>query len=406
MPGEGASPNQPAPGASPQPGSSPESAFPVSAINAIVRRLLEGSFPSLWIVGEIANWRRHASGHCYFSLRDDSAQLSCVMFRADAERLPTDPEEGMQCSALGRLTVYETRGSYQLVVRSLEARGEGLWRLAFERLRAKLSSEGLFDPARKRTLPRVPSRIGIATSRSGAALRDVLAVVRRRAPWTRVIVCDCRVQGEEAVPEILAALDRLVRHGGSEAIIVTRGGGSVEDLWAFNDERLARAIAACPVPTVSAVGHETDVTIADLVADYRAPTPSAAAESVVPDGVALAAGLGRLAEGLVGGLRARVRRAEDRGKYGAESLIRSFAGSLRERRTRVHWLGGRLDVLSPLGTLRRGYAVPLGRDGEVLRRGAMFQRDSRFELRVVDARVGCRVEEVVANEEERHGSGD
>lgn len=374
------------------PGASPESAVPVSAVNAAARQLLEASFPSLWVVGEVTNWRRQPSGHCYFSLRDETAQLRCVMFRADADRLPTEPEEGMEVSALGRLTVYEARGSYQLIVRAMEARGEGLWRLAFERLRAKLAAEGLFDPQRKRALPRVPMRIGVATSRNGAALRDVLAVVRRRAPWTRVVFCDCRVQGPEAVPDIVGALERLARHGASEAIILARGGGSVEDLWAFNDERVARAIAMSPVPTVSAIGHETDLTIADLVADLRAPTPSAAAESTVPEASALIAGLHRLVDGLESGLRTRVQRGVTRCTEGGERLARSFAFGLRERRTRLAELGGRLDVLSPLATLQRGYSVAIGPGGEVLRTGRMFRPGNRFDLRVVDATVPCRVE--------------
>jgi exodeoxyribonuclease VII large subunit len=251
--------------------------WPVSQVNAVARELIEGALPPLWVVGEVANFTRARSGHCYFSLRDEYAQLRCVMWRDEARRLPTAPEEGMQVRALGRLSLYEARGEFQLVVSVLEGRGDGLWKLAFERLRAKLDAEGLTSPLRKRPLPRVPAVVGVVTSPDGAALRDVISVIRRRAPWTRLVVAGCRVQGDGAAAEIVAALERCGRFSGADVLIVGRGGGSVEDLWAFNDEAVARAIAACPVPVISAVGHETDFTIADLVADLRAPTPSAAA---------------------------------------------------------------------------------------------------------------------------------
>jgi len=383
----------PADAGEPRAGATPESAVPVSEINAAVRVLLEESFRPCWVLGEVANWRRVASGHCYFTLRDESAQISCVMWRSDAERLPTDPEEGMEVTALGRLSLYEARGTFQLAVRRLEARGEGLWRLAFERLRRKLEAEGLLDPARKRRLPRVPRRIGVVTSRTGAALRDVLSVVARRAPWTEVVVSHCRVQGEEAADEIVAALERLVRGGRCETIILTRGGGSVEDLWPFNEERVARAIADCPVPTVSAVGHEIDVTIADLVADVRAPTPSAAAELTVPDGAALRADVAALAAGLVQGLRQRIRRGEERTARFAAGLSGGVRLGLERREGRLGRLSGRLEALSPLGTLRRGYAVPLDVDGRVLRRIGMFELQETFALRVSDGLVRCRAED-------------
>jgi len=385
----GGKPDRTGPAAAP--GTTAETAVPVSEVNATVRRLLEDTFPSIWVVGEVANWKRHSSGHCFFSLRDEDAQLRCVMFRREASGLPTEPEEGMEVCARGRLTVYEARGSYQLVAQRLEARGEGLWRLAFERLRRKLAAEGLLDEARKRPLPRVPGTIGVVTSRNGAALRDVVSVVRRRAPWTRILVSSCRVQGEGAAREIVDALARAGRPEGVEVVILTRGGGSVEDLWAFNEEPVARAVAACPVPVVSAVGHEVDVTIADLVADRRAPTPSAAGEIVVPDARALRAELRRLGQGLVDGLRRRTRRGEDRLRRAADRLVSAAALRLERAGARLDRLGGRLDALSPIGTLRRGYAVPLGEDGRVLRRREAFGEGDRFRLRVVDGRVRARV---------------
>ena len=256
----------------------------VSEINKAVRSLLEESLPPLWISGEVANWKRASSGHCYFSLKDESAQLRCVMWRGEASKLPMDPEEGMRIRVFGQLTLYEARGDYQLSARTLDAEeGEGLWKLAFERVRKKLEDEGLLLPERKRPLPRFPQSVGIVTSLTGAALHDILTVLRRRAPWLRVVVRGSRVQGEGASKEVAQALETLSSSGLVEVVIVGRGGGSLEDLWAFNEEPVARAIAESPVPVISAVGHEVDVTIADLVADLRAATPSAAAEAVAPD---------------------------------------------------------------------------------------------------------------------------
>ncbi len=382
------------------PGETVETAIPVSRLNAAARRVLEESFPPLWVAGEVANWKRARSGHRYFTLRDEEAQVSCVMWRSDARRLPTDPEDGMEVCARGEVSLYEVRGDFQLVVRRMEARGEGLWRLAFEKLKRKLAEEGLLDDARKRPLPRVPERVGVVTSRAGAAVRDVVSVVRRRAPWTRILVSHTRVQGEEAAPEIVAALRRLVEHGGVDVIVVTRGGGSVEDLWAFNEEPVARAVADCPVPVVSAVGHEVDVTICDLVADRRAPTPSAAGELVVADGEALRAELRRLGDALVSGLRDRARRGGDRVARAAERLMSAVDRRLERGRSRLERLSGRLDALSPLSTLGRGYAVPLGPDGEVLRRAGDFAPGGRFRLRVVDGRVTCETLEIDPIEEE------
>ncbi len=376
----------------PAPGTSPETAVPVSSVNAAVRRLLESSFAPFWVVGEIANWKPHVSGHRWFSLRDADAQLPAVMWRSDAARLPADPEEGMEVFAFGSLTLYEARGQYQFVVRRLEARGEGLWRLAFERLRARLAGEGLLDPARKRPVPRVPRTVGVVTSRSGAALRDVISVIRRRAPWTRILVSDCRVQGDGAEEDLVAALERLLREGSSDVILLTRGGGSVEDLWAFNGERLARAIAASPVPTVSAVGHEIDVTISDLVADLRAATPSAAAEAITTEDAVLRAALRDRAGRLVGTLRDRTGRGEERLRDRAERLRHAWDRAASDRRARLAVSAARLEALSPLAILSRGYAVPLDEEGRVLRRLDRFEVGAPFVLRVRDGRVDARVE--------------
>lgn len=372
-------------------------AYSVSAVNALVRRLLEESLPPLWVQGEVTGWKRYPSGHCYFTLRDEESQLRCVMFRGEAQRLPTDPEEGMEVRALGRLSLYPRRGDFQFVVRELEG-GEvdGLWRLAFERLRQRLEAEGLLAPERKRALPRFPEVVGVVTSPVGAALHDILHVIGRRAPWVRVVLCPAKVQGEGAAEDIARAIERFGRAGVADLLIVGRGGGSVEDLWAFNEEVVARAIADSPVPVISAVGHEVDVTIADLVADARAPTPSAAAETAVPDGRVVDRYLTDLGTRLDGALRQRS--SEIRGSLLLlqDALERGARATVRARRERLIESAAKLEALSPLAALRRGYAVPFDEDGRILRSHQAFIPGARVRLRVADGHVGLRVEDVEA----------
>jgi len=421
-----------------EPETPPEATTPVwsvSELNAALRTLLEDRFPEVRVAGEVGSWTRARSGHCYFTLKDDRSQLRCVMWRRDAARLPMDPEEGMDLQALGRITMYEARGELQLQVRELEAEGtEGLWKLAFEKLRRTLQEEGLLDPARKRRLPRFPRSVGIVTSPTGAAIRDILTGIQRRAPWTRVVVRGARVQGEGAAMEVADALRVLAAGGDVDVIIVGRGGGSIEDLWAFNEEPVARAIGDSPVPVISAVGHETDVTISDLGADHRAPTPSAAAEAAVQDGATLLEALDQVRPRLAQGLRTQVERRRHRlesGRQRAEVAIqrtleprqralergsqrlapamrrlleprsrrlerqsdrlgRSIRELVHRRRERLAVLGGRVEALSPLSTLKRGYAVALSPEGRVLRRVHQFQAQGRFDLRVVDGRIECQ----------------
>jgi exodeoxyribonuclease VII large subunit len=393
----------------------------VSQVNRAVRSLLESAVDALWVAGEVGNWTRSRQGHCYFTLKDDRAQLRCVLWRSDAELLPTDPEEGMQVRVFGSLTLYEARGEYQMAVRRVEADGaEGLWRLAFEKLRRKLDEEGLLGPARKRPLPRFPATVGVVTSPTGAALHDVLTVLRRRAPWVRVLLRGARVQGEEAAREVSRAIELLGSSGLVDVLVVGRGGGSIEDLWAFNEEAVARAIAACPVPVVSAVGHEIDVTISDLVADLRAPTPSAAAEAVVPDGAVVLAQLRGLPERLARGLRGTVSRRQsglaDQLRTLSRAMERRLAPSrqtvdlagarlergvtrlLERRRERLGALAGRLHALSPLAILERGYSVARAEAGTLLRRVGDFPAGRDFVLRVVDGSVVCTSEGPVARE--------
>jgi exodeoxyribonuclease VII large subunit len=368
------------------------SEWTVADVNAAARELIEGVLPPMWVAGEVASFTKARSGHVYFTLRGPDAQLRCVMWREEARRLPTAPAEGMEVRALGRVTLYEPRGEFQLVVAELEGRGEGLWKLAFDQLRSRLEVEGLTAPERKRPLPAHPACVGVVTSPYGAALHDVVSVVRRRAPWTEIVLSPARVQGEGAADEIAAAVRRLGRAGVADVVIVGRGGGSAEDLWAFNEEPVARAIAESPVPVVSAVGHETDFTIADLVADVRAPTPSAAAEAVVPDGARLRREVAALRERLVGAARERVEEGREAVFTARLDLRDAAARSLRGRREGVAALAGRLQALSPLATLARGFAVPLSPAGRVLRGRDEFAPGERFELRVADGTVPCRVE--------------
>ena len=399
--------------------SRPEAApriHPVGAVVAGVRRLLEDRVGRLWVVGEVSNLRRPASGHLYFTLVDADGQLRAALFRGAARHLRFEPEDGMEVLAYGELTVYEARGEMQLVVRELEPRGVGALPVAFEQLRRGLEAEGLFDPARKRPLPPVPRRLGVVTSRSGAALRDVLEVSRRRLPGLPLRLASCRVQGPGAEHEVAAALARLAAHGGVDAILLVRGGGSLEDLQPFNTEAVARAIAACPVPVVSGVGHEIDVTIADLVADARAPTPSAAAELAIPDGAALAAALAGRRDRLLRAMRIAAERG--RGEWrrldaalraaaparrvaaGRDRLASTQRALLAATRARVAadraGLERRvvaLDSLSPLAVLGRGYGlVRRARDGAIVREASEAPPGEVLDVRVARARLAVRVE--------------
>lgn len=263
----------------------PDAAAPysVSRLNREAKLLLEAGIPPLWLEAEISNLARPASGHLYFTLKDSKSQVRCAMFRAAAARAGVQPENGQQVLVHGRLGLYEARGDYQLVVDKMEAAGEGMLRRAYEQLKNKLEAEGLFDPEHKREVPQFPRRIGVVTSSSGAAVRDIVSVLRRRFPAIEVIIYPAAVQGDEAPLQIIAALDKANERAECDVIICGRGGGSLEDLWAFNNEQLARVIFSSQIPVISAVGHEVDYCIADFVADLRAPTPSAAAELASPD---------------------------------------------------------------------------------------------------------------------------
>ena len=255
--------------------------FTVTELNARLRVLLESEFDDIWVAGEISGCKTAASGHCYFTLKDQEAQLRCVCFRSSLRYLKFKPQDGVAVLARGHLDLFEARGEYQLLVEALEPQGHGALQFAFEQLKKKLAAEGLFDAARKRSLPKLPQRIGIVSSPAGAAIRDITQILLRRFPGLHVRLYPALVQGEGSVEAVCRAIEYFSRSGWAEVVILARGGGSLEDLWTFNEEAVARAIAACEIPVISAIGHETDFTIADFVADLRAPTPSAAAELVI-----------------------------------------------------------------------------------------------------------------------------
>lgn len=432
----------------------------VSELNVRIRDLLESEFLEVWVEGELSNCRKWNTGHLYFTLKDDAAQLRGVMFRSALRYLRFKPEDGLHVVARGRISVYEPKGEYQIVCEHLEPRGLGALQLAFDQLKKRLQAEGLFDPARKRPLPALPRKIGVVTSLDGAAIRDVIKVLRRRYANLHLVIRPTRVQGEGAAGEIARALRAIGEVDGVDVVIVGRGGGSIEDLWAFNEEVVARAIAASPVPVVSAVGHEIDFTIADFVADVRAPTPSAAAEIVVAHkdefcsridrlherlraaaadrvhrlarrvhladtrpGLAGFRGrlalrgrdTGELAHALAHAIRAVVLQRERRLQFAVRRLESFDAGrrlaairtrlvaadgrltaaiAVRQHRAAARLTGGagRLEALSPLAVLSRGYAVAwnAGRTA-VLRDARAVAIGDRVRVTLAKGELDCEV---------------
>jgi len=411
-----------------------------SELNSEAKLHLEAAFSQIWLEAEVSNLSRPASGHLYFSLKDDRAQVRCALFRSAAVRLAVQPDNGMKVLASGRISLYEARGDYQMIVDSLQHAGEGLLQQQFEQLKRKLQEEGLFDPARKRAVPAYPRRIALITSPSGAVIRDMLHVLERRWPIARVRVYPVPVQGNEAPPAIVRALRAAGAHGWGDVILMGRGGGSLEDLWAFNDEGVARAVAACPIPVVSAVGHETDFSIADFVADLRAPTPSAAAELSTPDARALREQFARYLRQMIvrmedrrntAGQRLdhvghRLQQAHPRRKLEdqrrrlalADSALRReiklrlsrtamtlahlerqlsvlhprrLIGAAQERLARI---ARTLNAFSPLQTVGRGYALlTVTGTQDVVSRRKQVSAGDHITARVTDGRLFCRVED-------------
>ncbi|OGO44677.1 MAG: hypothetical protein A2W37_07910 [Chloroflexi bacterium RBG_16_63_12] len=391
-------------------------AWSVSELNRYVRQSLEKDFrlQGVRVTGEVSGFRAYPSGHWYFTLKDEAAQVSCVLWRNRAEKLGFTPRDGDAVEAQGNVTLYETRGQYQLDVAWLQRAGEGELYREFTRLKARLEAEGLFAPERKRPLPAWPRTIGLVTSPAGAALRDMLNVIRRRFPMAEVLLSPTPVQGDDAPPQIVAALHALA-DARPDVIIVARGGGSLEDLWAFNDERVARAMAAMPVPVVSGVGHETDFTIADFVADVRAPTPSAAAELVTPGRDQLRNQVNALAAQMAGALssairdkrlslreqsaqlkalspQARLANARQR----ADDLLARAAVAMTHRlaleRERWNGLAQALNGVSPLAVLSRGYAVVSHPDGKVVRKASEVKSGDPLRVRVSEGEFGVEVQ--------------
>jgi exodeoxyribonuclease VII large subunit len=384
--------------------------YTVSQLTGHIKRIVDDDpvLNDIWIEGEVSNFKQAASRHCYLTLKDAGSQIPCVIWRNVAEAQDYMPADGDQVLAHGNVSVYETGGRYQLYIDRIEPAGVGNLYLEFERLKAKLEAEGLFDPERKRQLPPIPRRIGVVTSPTAAALRDILNVLSRRYPLAEVVLSPTQVQGDAAPPQIVAAIEAANERADIDVLIIARGGGSLEDLWAFNDEQVARAVAASRIPTVCGVGHETDFSLADFAADVRAPTPSAAAELVTPDRAELRAYVSGLSAALAAALRteiderrwrlaemsralrhlspasllAQIRQRTDDLLMRAESAVRH---NLTVQRERLSGLSGRLTAVSPLGTLERGYAVVRHRDaGDVVRSVAQVKPGDGLSVRVTD----------------------
>ena len=399
----------------------------VSALTARVKGLIEGEFGSVWVAGEISNVSRPSSGHVYLSLKDSKATLKSVIYRGVGIRLRFDIRDGMEVLARGRLSVYEPRGEYQLNIEEIQPKGIGALELAFQQLKEKLQTKGYFEQRRKKPLPRFPKTIALVTSPSGAAVRDMLELLARRWPVAAITLVPVRVQGEGSAAEIANAIQSLNRWQAEgsvriDAVIVGRGGGSLEDLWAFNEEAVADAIFASRIPVISAVGHEIDVTISDMVADHRALTPSHAIMDLTPDRGELLAALGDTGDRLRDSMRRRVQelrmklsgyadrrvfrlpleRVRDQEKRLddlSERLTRASRRRVASGLDRVAALAGRLESLSPLNVLSRGYSLTQGFDGRVVRDARRLSPGERIRTRLAAGEIISRVEEIRPAEE-------
>lgn len=399
----------------------------VSEVNSYIKNLLSGDFllRSLWIKGELSNFKRHSSGHLYFSLKDDTGMIKCVMFKSNAAGLNFRPEHGMMVLAAGYISVYERDGAYQFYVSEMLTAGAGALNIAYEKLKNRLEAEGLFAQERKRTLPFLPKRIGIVTSPTGAAVHDLVSIIKRRNPKVDILIVPAQVQGVEGISSLVNALDKIYKMS-VDVIIAGRGGGSLEELWCFNEEKVVRKIAQSPVPIISAVGHETDFTLADFAADVRAATPSMAAELAVPV-------LAQLEE-LVDRQKQRLLREMERliavkrqqlmflAKHSALGQIEQFLAGYRQyvdqlsqklsyemqmnveqRQKQLAILAGKLDALSPLKVLKRGYAVCENNAGQILYDINKVNRGEYLKITLLNGALGCIVQdkEVENNGEEK-----
>ena len=394
----------------------PEQIYTVTAVNKMARYVIEESFPSVWVEGEISNYLHHGSGHRYFSLKDDQSQLRCAMWRSDGASLKFQPKDGLKVIANGNLTIYEKGGQYQLIVRRLVPSGVGELELAFRQLKEKLEKAGLFDPSHKKPLPQYPMRIGIVTSPTGAVIHDIIRVIKRRNPKLDIILWPSEVQGDIAPPQLVEGVQRFNEYGAVDIIIIGRGGGSLEDLWAFNDEQVVRAVYDSEIPVISAVGHEVDITLTDLAADYSAATPSMAAEMVAwplkDIQETLQGYLSEMAEALVSvvdDLRERFQRlVQSPGLARPESILEARYQYLDNQTRLLHLLSdrrfdtfrkaalltvSRLEALSPLAVLTRGYSVTRTEpDKKVVRSINDVDAGGRIETILMDGTIRSTVD--------------
>ena len=399
-----------------------QEAVTVTALNQYISALMshDDVLTGIAVRGEISNCKHHTSGHLYFSLKDEAGVLKCVAFRSAASRLTFRPEDGMKVIACGSVNVYSPAGQYQLYVQTMMPDGQGDLFAAFERLKAKLEADGLFAPERKKEIPKFPRTVGVITSSSGAAMEDIINIVTRRYPLAGLILYPVAVQGADAPPDLIRAVRYFDAHP-TDVVIIGRGGGSMEDLWCFNDEGLARAIADCRVPVISAVGHETDFTICDFVADLRAPTPSAAAELAVPDRGELAERIASLRRKAIVALRSRAQLAETRLARYTESAVMKDPGRILypyaaalaatedrlrlaiRRRTegethRLAMLAERLHGLSPLAILARGYGAVSDEGGRLIKRATELTIGSKVHIRLADGTADAQITQVTEGE--------
>ena len=391
----------------------------VSELTRYLRELLDSDevLRSVWVSGEVSNFSRPSSGHLYFTLKDSGAALRCVVWRSTAMRIRVGVQNGLAIEAHGAISLYERDGQYQLYVDAIRPAGEGLLYQEFLRLKARLESEGLFDPERKRRIPERPRCIGIVTSPTGAALQDMLNTLRTRYPFVEVVISPCSVQGDLAPGEIVAAMQAACRWAQPDLLILARGGGSLEDLWAFNDERVVRAIVESPVPVITGVGHETDFTLADFASDLRAPTPTGAAVLATPNRADLQSELLGLSDRLRSAIlmsvarrqqdldnyRQRLERISPAGWIRAERQqidewqergLRAFRHNLQLRQAHLQGLRSRLETLNPAGILRRGYALIQRPDGSLMRSTSQAQVGETVEVHLWDGRLTTRIEEI------------
>lgn len=399
-------------------GKMPEKIYTVTEITREIKEILEESFPSVWVEGEISNYILHSSGHRYFSLKDENSQIRCTLWRFRGSRLSFEPEDGMKVLALGNISVYERNGQYQLDVIELIPAGLGKLEIAFRKLKEKLFGEGLFDEEHKKPIPEFPETIGLVTSPTGAAIRDMIKIILKRFPSVKIIVNPVRVQGEKAAEEIAQAIEEFNEFGKIDVMIIGRGGGSLEDLWAFNEEIVARAIYDSKIPVISAVGHQIDFTISDLVADLRAPTPSAAAQMVVKDKEELLEKTRSNVQKLISYQTSLMEYSKQRLKsaqqsYGfrrpldiisqrsqrADELIRQLGDKIKNyfefRKNDLSLRAEKLKTLSPLAVLKRGYSIARKLpELKIIKDAGLLKKEDKLEVKFFKGKVQSRVEQI------------